>query len=697
MLPFLFSLKYHSNDKIFKSMNTNNFDSNEVTFQVDLNEATLAVKENRFSDALKILEIILKDNPDHIDSLYLAAVSSRYLKKFDESKKYIELLLLQTPDMGRAYQELGHINRDMGNEESSTNNYRQACELNPALISSWMGLYNYFLKQNNKPALNHAKQQIDKLKSLPNILLYIDQIMNEGRLGVAELKCREFLKKNPTHTYAMSQLAEIANRLGHFDDAELLLEKAVTFKPNDGDLRMKYAVILRKKQKFEKTMEQVNILCEKFPDNHSYQAQKASELMQNGNHQEAIKLFNKILQNNPYNFSTFTSKGHALKTLGKTQEAIDSYQQAYNVKPDHGEAFFSLSNLKTYSFTADELSNMRNQLKRVDLSLREKSYFHFALAQGCESIGEYDEAFLNLEKGNKIKNDQSKYSIDRMNDELQAQIEVCNDSLFTKLGDGGFKSKDPIFILGLPRAGSTLIEQILASHSMIDGTLELPNILSLAQSLRGGDIYGKLGNYPKSMLSLTQEKRFDMGKSFIDDTRIHRNDAPMFTDKMPNNFRHIALIHLILPNAKIIDARRYPLDCCFSMFKQLFAQGQEFTYGLEEAGSYYNSYVKLMNHWDKVLPNKILRVNNEDVIDDLEGQVKRILDFIDIPFEENCINFHKTDRSVRTASSEQVRQPINKKGQDRWKPYAKHLKPLINSIDHSLLKKEDIDLINSAT
>jgi hypothetical protein len=300
---------------------------------------------------------------------------------------------------------------------------------------------------------------------------------------------------------------------------------------------------------------------------------------------------------------------------------------------------------------------------------------------------------LHLEAGNKIKNDQSKYSIEGMNAELQSQIEVCNEEFFTNLGAGGYQTKDPIFILGLPRAGSTLIEQILASHSMVDGTLELPNILSTAQSLRGDDIYGKLGNYPKSMQSLSLEKRESLGKSFIDETRMHRKDAPMFTDKMPNNFRHIALIHLIMPNAKIIDARRYPLDCCFSMFKQLFAQGQEFTYGLAEAASYYNSYVKLMDHWDKVLPGKILRVNNEDVIEDLDGQVRRMLDYLELPFEEQCIAFHETDRSVRTASSEQVRQPINKKGMGRWKPYAKHLRPLIDNLDKQLLKPEDIALI----
>ncbi len=667
----------------------------ETTLSIDLSDATQAVKESRFEDALSLLKVLLKEHPNHIDILYLSAVSTRFLKKFDDSSKHIEHLLFNAPDMGRAYQELGHLNRDMGNEEKAVMHYRQACELNPALPSSWNYLYQYFQKIENEPAASHALEQIKKLQTLPGLLLFIEQILNEGRLGLAETKCRAFLKENPTHTYAMSLLAEIANRFGYFDDAEFLLQKAVEFKPQDGDLRLKYASILRKKQKFAQTTEQVNILCDQFPNNLNYQAQKASDVMQGGDHAKAITMFDDILEKNPYNFSTLTSRGHAQKTLGSTDQAIKSYQSAYKVKPDHGEAFFSLSNLKTYTFSSHELDSMRKQIERVDLSLRDKAYFHFALAQGCEVQGEYEEAFFHLDRGNQIKNDQSKYSIENMEREFQAQIDICTDSFFKELGQGGHDTRDPVFILGLPRAGSTLIEQILASHSMIDGTLELPNILSMAQSLRGDDIYGKEGNYPKSMESLTLEQRENFGKSFIEETRMHRKDAPMFTDKMPNNFRHIGLIHLIMPNAKIIDARRYPLDCCFSMFKQLFAQGQEFTYGLREAGSYYKSYVKLMNHWDEVLPGKILRVNNEDVVDDLEGQVKRMLEFLEIPFEEACISFHETERLVRTPSSEQVRKPVNKDGMERWKPYSKNLKPLLESLGDDLLKPEDIALINN--
>ena len=471
-------------------MNKGKAEINDPTLLVDINEATLAVKEQRFDDALKILEINLSRYPDHTDSLYLAAVSARYLKKFDDSKKYIETLLTQAADMGRAYQELGHLNKASGNDDLAIGHYRQACELNPALIGSWQSLHELFNSKNNTQAAAHALEQLNKLKKLPNILLYIDQIMNEDRLGVAEIKCREFLKKNPTHTYAMSQLAEIASRLGHYDDAEFLLEKATSFEPNDADLRMKYLMVLRKTQKFAKTTTQVDILCEKFPENILFQSQRAIELMQSGNNADAIEVFNEIIKKSPHNYSALTSKGHAEKTLGKTENAIKSYQRAYEVKVDHGEAFFSLSNLKTYAFSDSEFKIMNSQLKRVDLSLKEKVYFHFALAQAYETNQDFDQAFFHFKCGNSIKNNQSKYSIDGMNDEFQAQIDICSKSFFENLGTGGYESGDPIFILGLPRAGSTLIEQILASHSMIDGTLELPNILSLALSLRGDDVYG---------------------------------------------------------------------------------------------------------------------------------------------------------------------------------------------------------------
>ena len=652
------------------------------------------IKENKFKEAHEYVLLNLEQDSNHIESLYFGSVCARYLKNYQQSNDYLERLLTLSPDMGRAYQELGHLNRDRGSLELAAGYYRQACEMNPALISSWQFLYDYYRDIGKKDASSHALEQLENLKSLPNTLLYINQILYEGKLSEAEKMCRDFLKKDPKNTEAMSILSEIASRLGYLEDAEFLLENAVNFEPNNPELRKKYLIILRKKQKFSKAMIQAEYLCKTFPKNLSYKAQMAIEIMQNGDYEKAIEIFDSILKKAPNDPNTLTSKGHALKTFGNNIDAIKSYKLAHKAKPDHGEAYFSLANLKTYSFKTSEIALMKNQLENVNLLSKDRVYFHFALAYALEKEGEYEEAFSHLEKGNEIKKINNRYSIKGMKDEIQSQIQICDSNFFSSHGEGGLNKNDPIFILGLPRSGSTLIEQILASHSQIDGTLELPNILSMAHGLRGHDRLSNEGKYPSVLKSLTKDQRKEMGLEYINDTFIHRDKAPRFTDKMPNNFRHIGLIHLILPNAKIIDARRYPLDCCFSIYKQLFAQGQEFSYGLEEIGNYYRNYIDLMDHWNRVLPGKILKVNNEDIINDLEGQVKRIIDYLELPFEKECISFYNTKRSVRTASSEQVRKPINKDGVERWKPYSKKLKPLVDYLGKELLKPEDIALIN---
>ena len=404
--------------------------------------------------------------------------------------------------------------------------------------------------------------------------------------------------------------------------------------------------------------------------------------MQTGDYDRAFELFDAVLVKLPRDPATLTSKGHALKTLGQTDEAITSYQAAVSAKPDHGDAYYALANLKTYKFENSEIDAMRAQAARPDLAFMDRVHLSFALGKALEDREDYEASFKHYDEGNALKRAQTRYSADAMSRELAAQKSACTADLFAKHEGTGYDAPDPIFILGLPRAGSTLLEQILASHSQIDGTLELPNILALAHRLRGR----KAGQsrYPEILHELTAEQLTTFGEQFIEQTRIHRQGAQFFIDKMPNNFRHIGLINLILPNAKIIDARRDPMDCCFSGFKQLFAEGQEFTYGLEEVGRYYADYVDLMDHWDAALPGKVLRVQHEDVLDDVEAQTRRMLDFIGVPFEDACLEFHKTDRAVRTASSEQVRQPINRKGQDAWKPFEPWLKPLKQALAGTL-------------
>ena len=382
------------------------------------------IKENKFKEAHDYVLLNLEQDSNHIESLYFGSVCARYLKNYQQSNDYLERLLALSPDMGRAYQELGHLNRDKGGLELAAGYYRQACEMNPALISSWQFLYDYYRDIGKKDASSHALEQLENLKSLPNTLLYINQILYEGKLSEAEKMCRDFLKKDPRNTEAMSILSEIASRLGYLEDAEFLLENAVKFEPNNPELRKKYLIVLRKKQKFSKAMIQAEYLCKTFPKNLSYKAQMAIEIMQNGDYEKAIEIFDSILKKAPNDPNTLTSKGHALKTFGNNIDAIESYKLAHKAKPDHGEAYFSLANLKTYSFKMSEIALMKNQLENVNLLSKDRVYFHFALAYALEKEGEYEEAFSHLEKGNEIKKINNRYSIKRMNDEIQSQIEV---------------------------------------------------------------------------------------------------------------------------------------------------------------------------------------------------------------------------------------------------------------------------------
>ncbi|MDY7099189.1 MAG: sulfotransferase, partial [Pseudomonadota bacterium] len=431
--------------------------------------------------------------------------------------------------------------------------------------------------------------------------------------------------------------------------------------------RLDYIDALRRRQNFAKALEEAEALYQRDPDNPLFQSRLAIECIQMGDYDRGLDLFDRVLEKLPNDPASLTSRGHALKTKGARGEAEASYKSAIAAKPDHGDAYYALANLKTYRFDDAQVDAMRAQMQRPDLAFMDRVHLSFALGKALEDAGEYADSFEFYRQGNDLKRAQTRYSADKMSEELAKQRDICTAELFAQKAGSGADAPDPIFILGLPRAGSTLLEQILASHSQVDGTLELPNILALAHRLRGRK--AGVSRYPETLHDISADQFAKFGEEFIENTRIHRQGAPYFIDKMPNNFRHIGLIHLILPNAKIIDARRAPLDCCFSGFKQLFAEGQEFTYGLTEVGRYYADYVALMDHWDAVLPGKVLRVQHEDVLDDQEGQTRRMLDFLGLPFQEACLQFHKTDRAVRTASSEQVREPINRKGQGAWKPF----------------------------
>jgi len=640
-----------------------------------LKAAQARLQEGDFAAGLAEAEALLADAHDDGEALYVAAVALRYLDRTAEAQVMLERLRAAMPEFGRAWQEEGHLARARGDIHAAIAAYDRATRLNPALVASWRMLAE--LQQGRAAAA--ARAQADRIAALPRELLAVLNHLSEGRLLRAEEICRHYLRQNQRDVEGMRLLAQIGIKLGILDDAEFLLESAADFAPDNMQVRLDYIDVLRRRQKFALAQEQAEALYQREPDNPLFQSHLAIESMQIGDYERAFALFDSVLAKLPRDSATLTSRGHALKTTGRQEEAIASYREAIAAAPAHGDAWYALANLKTYRFSEDEIAAMERMVMQGDLAFADRVHLSFALGKAHEDGKSFEKSFHHYEEGNRLKRAQTRYDADAMSEELAKQHEVCTRELFARHNGAGHDAADPIFIVGLPRAGSTLLEQILASHSQVDGTLELPNILALAHRLRGR----KAGqsNYPQVLHELSGKQLAQFGKDYLTNTAIHRQGAPFFIDKMPNNFRHIGLIHLILPNAKIIDARRAPMDCCFSGFKQLFAEGQEFTYGLTEIGRYYSDYVDLMAHWDEVLPEgRVLRVLHEDLLDDPDGQIRRLLDHCGLEFEDACLDFHRTDRAVRTASSEQVRQPINRTGQDAWVPY----EPWLGELKHAL-------------
>lgn len=642
----------------------------------DLAKIQQLVQDKQFNSALEELDVILANNPAHGDALYMRAVCLRYLNQFDSALITINELQSKFPLFGRAFQEEGHLRIQRKEPQESLVAFQTATRLNPALVASWQGQIRLLVSSGQNHAAKQAEQQLIKLQQLPKPLLAAIDLVSQGKLLKAEDICRQFLQRNPTHIDGMRQLADIGVKLGVLDDAEFLLDAAVKLDPKNIAAQIDYVQVLRKKQRFSVALSAAKTLLDKQPTSPQLQSLYAVVCMQTGDFDEALRFFEEVLAKLPNDPSTLTSKGHALKTVGHFDEAVDAYRGALVSQPKYGEAYFSLSNLKTYRFTDSEMNLMHEQEQNPLLAPKDRGYLSFALGKAYEDQDNFEQAFKFYAEGNLVKKNESRYDADKISEEFKLQQDICTKELFEQHAGKGHNAPDPIFILGLPRAGSTLLEQILSSHSQVDGTLELPNILSLSHRLRRGIEGVETKGYPEILPELTENHLEVFGKEFIEDTQIHRQGAAFFIDKMPNNFRHIGLIKLILPNAKIIDARREAMSCCFSGFKQLFAEGQEFTYSLEDIGQYYRDYIALMDHWDSVLPGAVLRVQHEDVVADLDGQVRRILEYCHLPFEQACIDYHQTERNVRTPSSEQVRQPIFTSGLDQWRNFEPYLDPL---------------------
>ena len=637
------------------------------------------IQHAKFDDAIKLSEQQLQQTSDktqQIELKYLICVAQRYAKDYTKALASIQVLLEADEKHSRANQELGYIYLALAQPKQAKIAFEKAIKLNPSLVASWQELIHIYRDQNQPEQVQLAANQLAKLKSLPVALLAVTELMHQGKLLKAEQICRHFLQQNKRHIEGMCLLAEIGIELKIYDDAEFLLSSALELAPENIYARSQYLNLLLRLGKYKVAEQQVEILLIEQPDNLSFKVAKANALTGLGKIAQAITLFEQAITQDDNTAGFHLQLGHALKAKGEIAKAVAAYQQAYQLTPSYGDAFWSLANTKTYRFSDDEIAQMQVQQAAQDLAITDKVQLHFAIGKAFEDRCDYDQAFQSYQQGNDLQHAHNGFDINNIEQQVEEQIKFCTAELFQSRGQLGLNASDAIFIVGLPRAGSTLLEQILASHSQVDGTMELHNVLGLASRLRGRKPSNQANQYPKNLAEIKAEYFQRFGQQFIDETRVYREDAPFFIDKMPNNFLHIGLIRLMLPNAKIIDARRAPMACCFSGFKQLFAEGQDFSYNLEDIGRYYQAYLKLMAHWQSVLPDFILTVNHEDVVDDLETQVRRILDFCGLEFEKSCLDFHKTQRNIKTPSSEQVRQPIYKSATEQWRYFEQHLTPL---------------------
>jgi tetratricopeptide (TPR) repeat protein len=659
-------------------------------------------KARRYGEALGALDPLLSEFPENRDALYLQAMNLRFLNRFDEALGVLERLQTLHPRYSRMYQERGHCYVALRDAPRAIDAFLRGVNINPALPASWSMLQTLYRMSGDARNAATAAEHVATLQNMPPPIVQASSLFSDGELTPAENIVRAYLQKHGDHVEAMRLLARIGLERDVLDDAELLLESVLELAPNYRAARLDYARALYRRQKYLRARQEIEKLLALDSENREYLKQYAASCVGLGNYEPIIGLYRGLLTRTPpgdpeaADLHLWTA--HALKTLGRQQEAIDEYYAAIAARPNFGEAWFSLANLKTYRFTEDQVQRMRLAEAEPVAQTVDRYHLCFALGKALEDARDYAGSWQYYERGNALKHAEARYLPQITETNTRLSKRVCTKDFFEARTDWGVPDPDPIFVLGLPRAGSTLIEQILASHSQVEGTQELADIQRIVMELRGRATDLENPRFPGVLAELGPEDFRRFGERYMTDTRVFRTTGtagaarpgaarPFFIDKMPNNFRYIGLIHLMLPNAKIIDARREPMACCFSNLKQLFSTGQEFSYGIDDVARYYRTYLELMRHWHEALPpGRILKMQHEDVVDDLEGSVRQILEFCGLPFEPACLDFHKTERSVRTASSEQVRQPIFREGLDQWRNYEPWLGPLKEALGDALTR-----------
>ena len=572
-----------------------------------------------------------------------------------------------------------------GQGEAAVASLRRALGVAPDLADGWRLLGDHLSAMGDTSGAAAAYARHIKASTRDPRLLAPAAALCEGRLAVAETLLRAHLKQFPTDVAAIRMFAELAARLGRLADAESLLARCLELAPDFTAARHNYAVVLHRQAKSVDALREVDRLLGGDSQNPGYRSLQAASLARLGEYERAIATYAGLLADYPGQPKLWMSQGHALKTAGRRAESIEAYRRSIELEPSLGEAYWSLANLKTYRFTPAEIEAMATQLARSDLGAEDRLHFHFALGKAMEDTGNHAAAFANYAEGNRLRRATLAYDADETSALVRRAQALFTPDFFAARRGSGVPAPDPIFVVGLPRSGSTLVEQILASHPAVEGTMELPDLLGLVRELSGRKRRSQPSKYPDALAELGPEALRTLGERYLAQTRIQRkSDRPFFIDKMPNNWAHVGLIHLILPNARIVDTRRHPLSCCFSAFKQHFARGQGFTYSLEDVGRYYRDYAAMMAHFDSVLPGRVHRVIYEHMVADTETEIRRLLAHCGLEYDERCLHFYENDRAVRTASSEQVRSPIFRDAVDHWRHYEPWLGPLRQALGPAL-------------
>jgi predicted Zn-dependent protease len=619
---------------------------------------------------------ILKVAPAHPLATLLLGVARRACGDAPAALAILEPLTVAQPQWAAAHYELAVTLGACGQGERAIVALRRALELKPDLAEAWLALAGHLSAIGDTDGADAACARHLRCATRDPRLREAAAALCENRIPEAEALLRQHLKERPTDVAAIRMFAEVAARLERHADAEKLLARCLELTPGFAAARRNYATVLHRQYKDVAALKQVEQLLARDPRDPTCRNLKAAILGGLGRYDESIQLYAGILAEYPEHEKVWLNYGHALKTAGRQEEGIAAYRRCISLAPRSGAGYWSLANLKTFCFTPADVAAMRAQLEQGGLSADDQVQLHFALGKALEDEGSYAQSFEHYAAANRLRRATAAYDAERTSARVERSRALLTREFFAARRGHGAAAADPIFIVGLPRAGSTLLEQILASHSAVEGTMELPDVISMAREL-ADEAHGMRTPFPAVLADLSARQCQALGERYIEQTRVQRKTSrPFFIDKMPNNFAYLGFIELILPNARIVDARRHPLACCFSVFKQHFARGQQFAYDLTDLGRYYRDYVALMSHFDNALPGRVHRVIYEQLVEDTETQVRSLLNYCGLPFEAQCLRFYENERAVRTASSEQVRQPIFREALEHWRHFEPWLGPL---------------------